>query len=106
MDPAAAHRARGATAGNIYFVVLFTAIVGGILHKQLAIIFWPTHPNASELAGLALVVTGVGGLFLALRRLGPLGLSRPAASWLLTAPVSRRRLLAPSLRVATLAAAV
>ncbi len=101
-----AHRDRGATAGNIYFVVLFIAIVGGMLHKQLAIIFWPTHPNASELAGLALVVTGVGGLFLALRRLGPLGLSRPAASWLLTAPVSRRRLLAPSLRLATVSAAV
>jgi hypothetical protein len=101
-----AHRDRGATAGNIYFVVLFIAIVGGMLHKQLAIVFWPTHPNASELAGLALVVTGVGGLFLALRRLGPLGLSRPAASWLLTAPVSRRRLLAPSLRLATVAAAL
>jgi hypothetical protein len=101
-----AHRDRGATAGNIYFVVLFIAIVGGILHKQLAIVFWPVHPNASELAGLALVVSGVGGLFLALRRLGPLGLSRPAASWLLTAPVSRRRLLAPSLRLATIAAAL
>ena len=101
-----AHRDRGATAGNIYFVVLFIAIVGGMLHKQLAVIFWPVHPNASELAGLALVVSGVGGLFLALRRLGPLGLSRPAASWLLTAPVSRRRLLAPSLRLATISAAV
>jgi Family of unknown function (DUF6297) len=101
-----AHRDRGATAGNIYFVVLFIAIVGGMLHKQLAVIFWPVHPNASQLAGLALVVTGVGGLYLALRRLGPLGLSRPAASWLLTAPVSRRRLLAPSLRLATLAAAL
>jgi hypothetical protein len=101
-----AHRERGATAGNIYFTVLFIAIVGGMLHKQLAVIFWPAHPNASELAGLALLVSGVAGLFLALRRLGPLGLSRPAASWLLTAPVSRRRLLAPSLRLATVAAAV
>lgn len=101
-----AHRERGATAGNIYFAVLFVAIVGGMLHKQLAVIFWPVRPNASELAGLALLVSGVGGLFLALRRLGPLGLSRPAASWLLTAPVSRRRLLAPSLRLATVAAAL
>ena len=101
-----AHRERGATAGNIYFTVLFIAIVGGMLHKQLAVVFWPTHPNASELAGAALVLTGLGGLFLALRRLGPLGLSRPAASWLLTAPVSRRRLLTPSLRVATVAAAL
>ena len=101
-----AHRERGATAGNVYFVVLFVAIVGGMLHKQLAVVFWPLHPNASELAGAALVVAGLGGLFLALRRLGPLGLSRPAASWLLTAPVSRRRLLTPSLRVATGAAAL
>jgi hypothetical protein len=101
-----AHRERGATLGNIYFALLFIAIVGGMLHKQLAIVFWPAHPNASELAGLSLVVTGVAGLFLALRRLGPLGLSRPAASWLLTAPVSRRRLLSPSLRLATIAAAL
>jgi len=94
------HRERGATAGNIYFAVLFIAVVGGMLHQQLAVIFWPIHPNASELAGTALVLAGVGGLFLALRRLGPLGLSRPAASWFLTAPVSRRRLLVPSLRLA------
>jgi hypothetical protein len=100
------HRERGATAGNIYFAVLFVAIVGGMLHKQLADIFWPTHPNASELAGAALTATAVGTLFLAMRRLGPLGLSRPAASWLLTAPVSRRRLLAPSLWLAALLAAI
>jgi hypothetical protein len=101
-----AHRERGATAGNVYFTLLFVAVVGGMLHKELAVVFWPVHPNASELAGAALVLTGLGGLFLALRRLGPLGLSRPAASWLLTAPVSRRRLLAPSLRLATIAAAL
>ena len=100
------HRERGATAGNIYFTVLFVAVVGGMLHKQLAVVFWPTHPNASQLAGLALVLVGVGGLFLALRRLGPLGLSRPAASWFLTAPVSRRRLLVPSLRLAAVGAAI
>jgi len=100
------HRERGATAGNIYFTVLFIAVVGGMLHRQLAVIFWPTGPNASELAGTALVLAGVGGLFLALRRLGPLGLSRPAASWFLTAPVSRRRLLTPSLRLAAIGAGV
>ena len=100
------HRERGATAGNIYFAVLFIAVVGGMLHKQLAVVFWPTRPNASELAGAALVLIGLGSLFLAMRRLGPLGLSRPAASWLLTAPVSRRRLLTPSLRLAAAAAAI
>jgi Family of unknown function (DUF6297) len=100
-----AHRERGATAGNIYFAVLFVAVVGGMLHKQLAAVFWPASPNASELAGGSLVLISLGGLFIALRRLGPLGLPRPAASWLLTAPVSRRRLLLPSLRLAVIAAA-
>ena len=99
-----AHRDKGSTAGNVYFVLLFVAVVGGMLHKQLAVVFWPTHPNASVLAGGALVLTGLGGLFLIMRRLGPLGLSRPAAAWLLTAPVSRRRLLFPSLRIAAVAA--
>ncbi|HEV7964340.1 MAG TPA: DUF6297 family protein [Actinoplanes sp.] len=100
------HRERGATLGNVYFAVLFIAVVGGMLHKQLAVVFWPAHPNASELAGVALVLVGVGGLFLAMRRLGPLGLSRPAASWFLTAPVSRRKLLTPSLRLAAIGAAI
>ncbi|MEU7901796.1 DUF6297 family protein [Actinoplanes sp. NPDC049118] len=100
-----AHRERGETLGNFYFAVLFVAIVGGMLHRQLAAIFWPAAPNASVLAGGALSLVIVGGLYLALRRLGPLGLSRPAASWLLTAPVSRRRLLLPSLWLATIGAA-
>lgn len=101
-----AHRERGATLGNVYFAVLFVAVVGGMLHKQLAVIFWPAHPDASELAGGALVLAGVGSVFLVMRRLGPLGLSRPAASFLLTAPVSRRRLLAPSLWLAAVLAAL
>ena len=102
----AEHRERGATAGNVYFAILFVAVVGGMVHRQLAVIFWPASPNASVLAGAALILAGVGGLFLALRRLGPLGLSRPAASWFLTAPVSRRKLLIPSLRLAAAGAAV
>lgn len=101
-----AHRERGATAGNVYFALLFVAIIGGMLHSQLERIFWPKTPDASQLAGAALVLAGVGGLYLAMRRLGPLGLSRPAASWLLTAPVSRRRLLAPSLWLAAILAAL
>ena len=101
-----AHRERGATAGNLYFAMLFVLIVGGMLHRQLGVVFWPGHPNASELAGAALVGSGVGGLYLTMRRLGPLGLSRPATSWLLTAPVSRRRLLGPSLWLAAVVAAL
>jgi len=102
----AAHRERGETFGNFYFAVLFVLIVGGMLHRQLQAVFWPVQPNASELAGASLSLILIGGLYLALRRLGPLALSRPATSWLLTAPVDRRRLLAPALRLAVLAAAV
>ena len=101
-----AHRDRGATAGNIYFAVLFIAVVGGMLRRELAVVFWPASPNASELAGAGLVLISVGAVFITMRRLGPLGLTRPAASWLLTAPVSRRRLLVPALRIAAVAAAI
>jgi len=101
-----AHRERGETLGNLYFAVLFVLIVGGMVHKQLAAVVWPADPNTSELAGNSLMLVIAGGLYLALRRLGPLALSRPAASWLLTAPVSRRRLLLPSLWVALIGAAL
>ena len=101
-----AHRERGETLGNYYFALLFVLIVGGIVHKQIAAVVWPGTPNASELAGGSLILVLVGALFLVLRRLGPLALSRPAASWLLTAPVSRRRLLLPSLWAALGGAAV
>jgi hypothetical protein len=101
-----AHRERGETLGNYYFALLFVLIVGGMVHKQIAAVVWPEAPDASELAGTSLILVIAGGLYLALRRLGPLALSRPAASWLLTAPVSRRRLLLPSLGVALIGAAV
>ena len=100
-----AHRERGERLGNVYFAVLFVLIVGGMVHRQIAAVVWPAAPNASELAGGSLILVLSGGLYLALRRLGPLALSRPAASWLLTAPVSRRRLLLPSLWVALIGSA-
>lgn len=101
-----AHRERGETLGNVYFAVLFVLIVGGMVHKQILAVLWPAVPNVSELAGGSLMLIITGALYLTLRRLGPLALSRPAASWLLMAPVSRRRLLLPSLGVALLSAAV
>ncbi|RSM73515.1 hypothetical protein DMB66_03035 [Actinoplanes sp. ATCC 53533] len=101
-----AHRDGRETLGNVYFAVLFVLIVGGMVHKQIAAVVWPDTPNASMLAGGSLILIIIGVLYLTLRRLGPLALSRPAASWLLTAPVSRRRLLLPSLWVALLGAAV
>jgi hypothetical protein len=101
-----AHRERGATAGNVYFALLFVAVVGGMFHKQLAVVFWPHTPNVPGISGMALVPVLFGTLYLALRRFGPLALSRPAASWLLPAPVSRRRLLLPSLRLTAVVAAI
>lgn len=100
-----AHRSRSETAGTVYFALLFALVVGGMVHRPVAAVFWPAAPDASRLAGASLVAAGAGILLLAMRRLGPLGLSRPAASWLLPAPVSRRRLLAPSLWLATALAA-
>ncbi len=100
------HRERGATLSSLYVGVLSIAIIGGMLHRQVAAIFWPTEPNASAIAAGSLVAVCYGLLYLALRRFGPLALSRPAASWLLPAPVSRRRLLLPSLRIAAIVAAV
>jgi hypothetical protein len=103
----ASHRERGERIGNAYFAVLFVAIVGGIFHKQLAVVFWPSTPNISQLGGVSLPAAMAGGLYVLLRRVGPLTLSRPATSWLLTAPVSRRALLLPTLgaAIATSAAA-
>jgi hypothetical protein len=102
----AAHKERGETLGNFYFALLFILIVGGMLYRQVRAVVWPVEVTASELGGVSLILVMVGVLFIALRRLGPLALSRPAASWLLTAPVDRRRLLAPSMRLAAIGAAV
>ncbi|BCJ42610.1 hypothetical protein GCM10010168_06480 [Actinoplanes ianthinogenes] len=102
----ASHRERGATLGNLYVAVLFVAVVGAMLHRQLATIFWPPVPDLGALPALALALLGAGFLLLALRAIGPVTLGRPAAYFLLTAPVSRRRLLLPSLRLAAAGAAV
>jgi hypothetical protein len=101
-----AHRERGATLGSLYVGVLTIAIIGGMFHRQVGEIFWPPTPDASALAAASLVAVIYGLLYLALRRFGPLALSRPAASWLLPAPVSRRRLLLPSLRITAIVATV
>ena len=100
----ASHRERGERLGNFYFAVLFVLIVGGMLFDRLRAIFWPVEPTFSALAGASLTAVVTGLLFLAMRRLGPLAIGRPAASWLLTSPVSRRQLLLPSLRLTALAA--
>ncbi|MEV6487029.1 DUF6297 family protein [Actinoplanes sp. NPDC051633] len=102
----ASHRERGERLGNFYFAVLFVLIVGGMVFDRLREFIWPATPTFSFLAGVSLTASLTGLLFLAMRRLGPLAIGRPAASWLLTSPVSRRQLLMPSLRLTALAALV
>ncbi len=99
------HRERGATLGNLYFAALLIAVVGAMTHRQLAKIFWPGAPDLGLLPALALGLLGAAFLVKTMRAVGPVTLGRPAAYFLLTAPVSRRRLLLPSLRLAALAAA-
>ncbi|WP_229071273.1 DUF6297 family protein [Actinoplanes sp. DH11] len=102
----AAHRERGAVLTNLYVGALSLAIIGGVLQRQLTAIFWPADPALSGVAGLALALVYGALLLLALRRLGPVALSRPATYFLLTAPVSRRGLLLPGLRLAAVATAL
>jgi hypothetical protein len=102
----AAHRDRGATLGNLYVGALFLAVVGAMIHRQLAKIFWPSAADLGGLPALALTLLGAGFLLLTMRAIGPVTLGRPAAYFLLTAPVSRRRLLLPSLRTAAAGAAL
>jgi hypothetical protein len=99
-----AHLERGERLGTFYFMVLFVVVVGSMFWNRIHNVVWPTAPDISALAGVCLTVVLGGTLHHALRRLGPLAISRPAASWLLTAPVDRRRLLWPSLALTTLPA--
>ncbi|GLY99715.1 DUF6297 family protein [Actinoplanes sp. NBRC 103695] len=101
-----AHLERGERFGTFYFVILFVLVVGSMFWNRLHALVWPADPDTSALAGAALITVVAGGLYLALGRLGPLAISRPAASWLLTAPISRRRLLWPSFATTTAFAAL
>ncbi|MEU4561252.1 DUF6297 family protein [Actinoplanes sp. NPDC023936] len=102
----ASHRERGATLSNVYIAVLCVAIGAAVFKVQLTAIFWPAAPSLSGVAALSVSVICAALLYLALRRLGPITLSRPAAYFLLTAPVSRRRLLLPSVRLGAAGAAL
>ncbi|BAL92397.1 hypothetical protein AMIS_71770 [Actinoplanes missouriensis 431] len=102
----ASHRERGATLSNVYIAVLCVAIGAGVFKVQLTKIFWPADPSLSGVAGLSASVICAALLYHALRRLGPATLSRPASYFLLTAPVSRRRLLLPSVRLGAAGAAL
>ncbi|GAA1632203.1 DUF6297 family protein [Actinoplanes couchii] len=93
----ASHRERGETLGTAYTVVFCIGVTIAIFNEPLAAVFTPLVPHLTGVGALAAAVVCAALLFLGLRRLGPVTVSRPASYFLLTAPVSRRRLLAPSL---------
>jgi hypothetical protein len=101
-----AHRDNGSLLGNIYFGVLLVAVLVSMTWPMISSVFWPDAPSGTALTAGAVPLISAGALYLGLRRLGPLAVSRPAASWLLTAPVPRRALLLPSARIMAGVAAV
>lgn len=100
----AAHRDRGSTLGTLYVAGLLAAALTGLLWPTVRAIGWPVTQSMSAWTAAGAALICLGGLLRGARRLGPLTLSRPAASWLLTAPVDRRALLLPSLVAAAAAA--
>jgi hypothetical protein len=101
----ASHRDLAATLGNVYFGLLLAGVLIGFFWPTVQAVFWPAAPQLSGWTAVGVAATCLGAVLLAARRLGPLALSRAAASWLLTAPVSRRALLLPALLAAAAAAA-
>jgi hypothetical protein len=102
----ASHRDRGDALATVYTVVFSVAVLSVMAQDTLRAVFSPLVPHLSGVGALATAACGAGLIFLALRRLGPVSVTRPAAYFLLTAPVSRRRLLAPSLVAASFGAAL
>jgi hypothetical protein len=102
----ASHRDRGDALATVYTVVFSIAVLSVMAQDTLRAVFSPLVPHLSGVGALATAACGAGLIFLALRRLGPVSVTRPAAYFLLTAPVSRQRLLAPSLFAAAFGAAL
>lgn len=94
----AAHLDAGSALGNVYFAALLAAVLIGMFWPTVGAVFWPATPTGTLLTAAGVPLVCAGALHLALRQLGPLAISRPAAAWLLTAPVSRRALLGSSAR--------
>jgi hypothetical protein len=100
----ASHRDRGELLGTVYTVVFSIAVIAVMAQDTLKAVFSPLVPHLSGVGALAAATVCAGLLHLTLRRLGPVTVTRPAAYFLLTAPVSRRRLLSPSLHAAAFGA--
>ncbi|MEU4157631.1 DUF6297 family protein [Actinoplanes sp. NPDC026670] len=102
----ASHRDRGDALATIYTVVFSIAVLAVMAQDTLRAVFSPLVPHLSGVGALATAACATGLIHLALRRLGPVSVTRPAAYFLLTAPVSRPKLLAPSLLATAFGAAV
>ncbi|WP_433791924.1 DUF6297 family protein [Actinoplanes sp. CA-252034] len=102
----ASHRDRGDALATVYTVIFSIAVLSVMAQDTLRAVFSPLVPHLSGVGAAATAACSAGLIHLALRRLGPVSVTRPAAYFLLTAPVSRPRLLAPSLFAAALGAAV
>ena len=102
----ASHRDRGDALGTVYTAMFSIAVLAVMAQDTLTAVFSPLVPHLGGVGALASAAALAGLFLLALRRLGPASVSRPAAYFLLTAPVSRRRLLAPSLHAAAFGAAL
>ena len=100
-----AHR-DGSVLGDVYVALLLVVIVGGIFRPSIGAVCWPAAPAGGLLTAVGVPLAVLGALLLGLRRLGPLSVSRPAAHWLLTAPISRRALLTPAFGAVTAAGAL
>ncbi|TYB39243.1 hypothetical protein FXF50_08345 [Micromonospora sp. AP08] len=92
---------------TVYSVILALGMAVALVGQPIIAVVWPAAPTPDEEPS-ALVLVGAGLLLLAffgiLRQLGPMAVSRSDATWLLTAPVSRRTLLGPALALSTMAA--
>ncbi|GIF36367.1 DUF6297 family protein [Actinoplanes xinjiangensis] len=102
----ASHRDRGDALATVYTAVFSIAVLSVMAQDTLRAVFSPLVPHLSGVGAVAAAACSAGLIHLALRRLGPVTVTRPAAYFLLTAPVSRQRLLAPSLVTAALGAAL
>ncbi len=92
---------------TVYCVLLASGMLVALIGEPVSTAVWPSDaPTGNGLP--ALVAAGVGlalcAYFGVLRRLGPLVVSRSAATWLLPAPVSRRPLLLSSLALTVVSA--
>jgi hypothetical protein len=93
---------------TVYCIGVALAMGVALVGKPAIAVVWPAEPSVGGSPVLALVGAGIGllALFRVLRQLGPLFVSRSAATWLLPAPVSRRMLITPALCLVTTAAII